>query len=219
MTVTVVSAANSYDLTTVSNVITELGLTDTEAVDNHVLLSRLITRASDTIRSLTNRDFAKEDVEETLFVRRTTPRIILSRTPVVSIDKIELDGDSVEASTYTIEDAERGFVYRVDGDYWDSTITAGGHIVERATRWGEYDWKVTYTAGYDLPSFSNSPNLPMDVERAAIEMVDSWYRARRTDPSIKSERIGEASVTYREGGPGSMPAAAALTIERWQRLD
>ena len=223
MPVKVLEAASSYDLTTVSRAAEELALTTREQVENRTLLSRLITRASGTFRSMTDRSFAKEKVEETLYIRRRTPRMILSRTPIVSIESIEFSNDNIggtttiDADSYFIENEEAGFVYRQDSA-WASTVIAGGHFVERATQWGHYDWKVTYTGGYDLPSFSNSPDLSVDVERAVIEMVGSWFRARRTDPNVERERIGDANVTYRSSGAGGIPQVTMETVERWRRV-
>lgn len=218
MPITVLEAATSYNLTTVDRVVAELGLTADEIGNNRTTLNQLIARASDAIRSMTDRVFAKEKVEETLFVRRSTPRIIVSRTPIVSLDSIALDDDVVTASSYFIEDAERGFIYREDA-HWGSTVITGGAIRERATQWGKYDWKVTYTGGYDLPSFSENPNLPLDIERAAIELVASWFHSRRTDPNIASERIGDASVSYRDSGAGGIPPSVQFTVEKWRRID
>lgn len=218
MPVTVLQAAESHKLTTIERVAKELSLTADEISSNVETLDQLITRASDTIRSMTDRVFAKEQVEETLFVRRATPRIVVSRTPIKSITSIELDGDAITDSSFFIEDAESGFIYRED-TFWQSTVIASGGIRQRVSQWGRYDWKVTYTGGYDLPSFSDSPDLPLDVERAAIELVAAWFRSRRTDQNIARETIGDASVTYREGGAGAIPSPVMLTIDRWRRLD
>lgn len=66
-------------------------------------------------------------------------------------------------------------------------------------------------------------NLPSELERLTIETVKSWYHARRRDPSIVGERLGDWSATYGGGGAGevfstSLPAFVLKGLDRYRRL-
>ncbi len=43
-------------------------------------------------------------------------------------------------------------------------------------------------------------NLPEDIEQAAIESVKSWYKRKKCDDGIESERIGDWQVKYKPTG-------------------
>jgi len=64
----------------------------------------------------------------------------------------------------------------------------------------------------------NSRTLPKDLEQAAIEVVTSLFRSRERDPEIKSESLGDHSVTYFGGNVGIKSAALVSTsLGRWVR--
>ena len=59
----------------------------------------------------------------------------------------------------------------------------------------DFGFPVGYTAGY--------ATIPLDVQRAVLDMCKVWYQARGSaSQSIQGESLGDYSVTY---GPGRSP--------------
>jgi hypothetical protein len=219
MPISVVTPASQTDFTTVTRAVEELGISYEEAAQNRTLLRRLISRASDTIRTCTDREFAQEKVEESLTVITPSPRLILTRSPLVTIHTVEYDGQTIDAGEYMIENADSGFLYLKEGRTWSSTSLTGGLYEPRRTRYGRYEIKATYTGGYQMPTDSSAGTLPADLERAAIELVASYFHSRAINPNITRERIGEASVSYTDSGPGGIPVTAHSIIEKYRRIE
>ena len=67
------------------------------------------------------------------------------------------------------------------------------HLPSGFTR-GNSNVVVRYTAGYST--------TPADLEQITIDLVNTYYLSRTTDASMKSERLGDHSKTYVDGGAG-----------------
>lgn len=63
---------------------------------------------------------------------------------------------------------------------------------------------ATHTLGFK--------NVPAELERAALEAVRVWFRARTRDPAIKSKSIDDVSITYSDSGAQSMPGAIERSV-------
>lgn len=64
-------------------------------------------------------------------------------------------------------------------------------------------------------------NLPGALERLAMDAIRSWYYARKRDPSIRSERIGDWSATYgkaAEDQDEALPGTVLKGLDRFRRL-
>lgn len=73
------------------------------------------------------------------------------------------------------------------------------------------EWQVTYEAGYVPESQTGlTETLPADVKQAALQLIVGWWRAYRRDPSVKSESVGNLSVTYSDEGGEVPPVVLAL---------
>lgn len=92
---TVVTPAQSYDLTVLATVKAELGITDRSEDEN---LTRWIKQASDVIAKYCNRVFAQETVSETFRLATRESNLLLSRYPVVSIAAVQETGETLAAS-------------------------------------------------------------------------------------------------------------------------
>lgn len=191
---TVVTAAESYDLTRLETVKSELGITDTSQDAN---IARWIQEASRRISSHCNRVFALETVEETIVPEyKRIGEIVLKRRPVTEI--ITITEGTVESGTEVLVagdwdiDGEKGIIYRINTDISSAT---------RAYWWSD-QIVIRYSAGYELLN-----GLPFDVEAACIAMVKMAYFAGRRDPTIKSEDVyGVVRTDFWVGGiPGSSP--------------
>ncbi len=212
MSVTVLTPADSRDLTTVSVVKEELQLdADDETPDQFI--DRLIRQASDAIERWTGRVFAKETVRETLAAVGRVD-LVLSRTPIIGVTSVKIDGDAI--TDYSIRDAEAGFLFRETG--WPTSERRGHVITAFLTGETKDVIEVEYEGGYYLPGGEESfdPTLPEDVERACIETVKGWWLARERDPAIQSEKIGDFwSATYKAG---QVPDSAKALLRRWIRF-
>lgn len=181
---TVVTPAESVDLTVLANVKAELGISTTA---EDVNLETWIDQASGVITGACNRVFGKETVTESF--RNRVPliepeRIVLRRTPVTSITSVVENGTTlVEDTDYEI-DYDSGIMTRLSGDY--------------ETRWSFRTLVVTYAGGYDLLG-----TLPIAIEKATIVLVKQFRSAANRDPLLKSEEIpGVLTQTFWVGGTG-----------------
>lgn len=177
---TVITPADSVDLTILANVKAELGITSTDEDAN---LETWIDQASGMITAACNRVFGKETVRET-FRAYNVERIRLQRNPVTAITSVVEDGVTLVENTDFVVDYDSGIITRLSGDY--------------ETRWSFRTLVITYAAGYDLLG-----TLPIAIERATITMVKQFRSAAERDPLLKSEEIpGVLSQTFWVGGTG-----------------
>jgi len=59
---------------------------------------------------------------------------------------------------------------------------------------GRQNVTLRYTAGY--------ATTPADLEQICIDLVNTYFRSRTTDSTVKSERLGDHWITYGESGGG-----------------
>ncbi|HYF88980.1 phage head-tail connector protein [Azospirillum sp.] len=148
-------------LTTLAKVKAELQSPDAD----DTLLTTLIEQASATIETFCGRSFAAAAATETYRIARWRERLILERTPVVSVASVLLNGETLDPAAYEVESPGAGFLLRLDG----SGCSIG---------WPAGRVAVTYTAGYSA--------TPPDVERCCIDVVKLGYFARCRDPMLRS---------------------------------
>ena len=81
---------------------------------------------------------------------------------------------------------------------------------------GKQNVIVRYTAGY--------PTIPDDLEQICIDLIGVYFKSRNTDTTIKSEKLGDHSITYVEGGGGGardIPVHIAKRLapyKRWSEI-
>jgi len=213
MTVTVTSPAANKRLCRLADLKRELDLIGDITYDK--LLFDMITQASDYIVRYTGREFAKETISETLPARGGF-KLVLTRTPIVSITQILKSGIVVDSSTYSIDDAEAGILFRKSG--WTDTSFTESFITAWPSSEGRRDWQVDYVAGYVLPEDpSGSSNLPGDIQRACILLAKTWFLDRKSNPDIQSVRIGDAEETRFSRSSGIPPTVQKL-LDPWKRV-
>lgn len=196
-------ALEDYALTTVSTVESELGLssgTDTS------ILERLINTYSSLFVEATGRAWHRESGYVEKVVSTGDTRLMVSRTPVVSIAQIDVKGETIDASDYEIEDADLGYIRRKDHATWESTAV-GRRRIEYHPTYYEKRVEVTYEGGYVTPKQVDDGtftprDLPHDIEAAIIASVTNGYRLQGAPSNIDSESIGSASVSFGSGGGG-----------------
>ena len=213
MALTVVTPAPSTDLVSLASVKQHLALNDTSADE---YLRGLIRRVSDAIVTACGRPFAQAKVTETFPGDEATQVLLLSLTPIVSVDASGVVIDGVVVSDATIQDARAGFLYREAG--WPTKHA------RRAPLTGDIipgtaapSIAVTYTGGYVLETFdAGTPDLPGVIETLALDMVADRYKARGRDRGITQERIGDWSATF--SGPAQERIRGELAGTGFVRL-
>lgn len=217
-------------LTTVPELESELGVTPGTEVR---ALERAIQVASAEVARIAGRVLYRVASAVDRVKGYGNARLVLPRAPVVSIASIALladDGtvlETFDSSTYELENAEAGIVYRALGWPWTLTEASGvdGGAVAGSERAA---LRVTYTAGWITPwqadpSFPGgavgSRDLPYDIEDAVIQAAVSRYRSRGRDAGVKSERLGEEAVTYADVSQGGswLPPAAYRVAQAYRR--
>lgn len=211
MAITVITPAASKDLTVLTTVKAELEVTGTT---DDTFLGTLIQQASAAIVSYCGREFAAEEVDETVKAYGTAT-LMISRTPVTALSTVTLDDGissvTVPRTDYALEDAENGFIRSLVGP-WKWTATQGTGILARPVAGSEFQaYKVRYTGGYTLLT-----TLPHDVERACIDLVKVKYLARGQAGNITEQEV--PGVYRAEYAPGDVTPAIRSLLAPWRRI-
>jgi hypothetical protein len=183
------------DLTTLADVRTWLQTTSTTLPNtDDLLLSRLITAASEYIQTWLNRNITSTDYEE---VRDGTgnQQFVFANFPVTAVASVIVAGQSIPPVP-PINSAQGlsqgptpvtvGFFGSPAGYLFSPTkLVIIGYAVPR--------WplcvQLQYTAGY--------PSVPFDLAQACIELVATRYRAERDHPGIVSTVMQpQTTVSY-----------------------
>jgi hypothetical protein len=170
MTISILTAPKSTQLTLLATVKTELGVSGSA---DDALINTLIDQASSMIETYAHRPFYRAQFSEQLASSKTT-RMVLSRLPVLQLDAITYDGGAETVADYAIENAESGFVYLSTG------FSTTGSPVE---------WVFSYRAGYLLPGD--------DVASTAVNVssVDDSYNDVATTPTIPANLVAGDKIT------------------------
>lgn len=210
-------ALGANALTSVAYLAAELGLTVDATVTAR--LEVLIDRASDAIERYCNRVFIHNAAVVEKVVGYGGMRLVVSRTPLLSIASITYDGATIESTNYEIHEAESGEIRFLQSLMW---TTVRLPIAGRDPYPGEERklYQATYAGGYTTRATTATPTLPTDVEEACI--IAAVYRYRRTgrDPSVQSERLMSYSVTYandEETLATGLPPEARGLLSHWRR--
>ena len=211
-------------LTTLSAIKDELGLT-TSGEDDYLI--RQINRYSSLLAEATDRKWERVDgYTESIVSVGDTRLQVNARLPLLSVDSVTVDGETVDTSDYEIEDGEAGWIRMIDGA-WASTGVARWRA-EPYVKYHELDVEVVYDGGYVTPKqvddgvFSER-TLPPSVEGAVMDTVVNKFRRRGAHSGISSESIGGASVAYKNAGHhtdtvlgAQVSASFAGVVERYR---
>jgi hypothetical protein len=176
----------STPLTSLSAVQRYLGLS---AGTDDELLTELVARASDGIRSYCRRDLAAADFCE-WHDGDGSDTVLLAQRPVAEVFALSEDGAETAAEDFVVY-PEAGMVRLRSG------------VFGRGAR----SVYVGYRAGYD--------SIPGEVEQAAIAWAAALYQARGAGGrTVASERVGDYAITY-DGGEG-LPADVRAALEPYR---
>ncbi len=204
----VTTAATETKLTTLDRVKAELSITGSSS---DVILNAKIDEASSDAEASLGFTVPRATVSETFWHSETMEwpeYLVLNRAPLVSIDSIVLDGDTVDPTLYRY-DADTSQVYAL--------MTIG------------YPWRwlfyksiiVNYTGGYLLPGQAGR-DLPAGIEGAVVDMVQSFWLAKGRDPLLK--RVDIPGLVSREwwvgnvGESGELPPGIVTKLAPFRRV-
>lgn len=218
MAIEVLEAAPDKLLTTVAAVKTTLGITVDTQDD---LIEDMIGAASDFVVTYTGRDFALQSVRETM-PGKGVPELLLSLTPVVSVESVELDDAEIDG--WVLQDPDVGTIFRRSGFY--DTSLKQTNMDNAPSNWYENRYAVTYEGGYVLPNWGLSQgtrNFPRDLERAVIDIVKTMVFTSKQDGTMKSYKIGDTSITWDRSMTsdsqlaGLVPSSALAVLNYYRR--
>jgi hypothetical protein len=201
ISVNVITPADSYDLATLDEVKTLIGISLTDTSED-ALLQMWITSYSDIIATMCHRVFAKEAVIET-WRGDTKPfdtdngRIFLTHYPVSDTDIVQVTGpDGTDLSgTYELENKS-------------------GKLQFFNTPWSE-PIRISYSGGYNLPE-----EAPPALKQALALLVQSArvWQSRSMTAGVRSISHRESRVQFfdvnaalaKMGGPGPIGMATGM---------
>lgn len=201
-------ALASNALTTAATVEDELGIASgTETAR----LERLINEASAIAESYAGRTFYRDTAIAEKVMGDEGPYIFVARAPINSITSIEFLGSALSTADYEIHEPNtNGIIYAINGSWARLDINYSDISMTSAKGQQRKAYTVNYDGGWYTPKQEDDAegtrNLPYDVERAAIMIVSYLRRSLGRDPSITSETLLGASMSY--GGAGSSSSSA-----------
>lgn len=186
-------------LTTLDTVKEELDITST---DYDGRLTRYIKEASAQVESFCGRSFEYQEGIVESIPARGGRNIVLSRRPVTNLISITFAGQTVDPDEYKL-DSETGLVFRAYGWPWDATLRTKV-VGDKVAGTESSELEATYDGGYVTPQQvadddSLTRTLPYDLEGWVIALVSLRETSRGVNPSIVSEKLGDASVSYGRG--------------------
>ena len=111
---------------------------------------------------------------------------------------------------------EYSSVYLPDDPLSEYTVNAKAGIIHLFGRFADSFQGITirYTAGYS--------SIPADLEQICIDLVANYYNSRKTNNTLKSEKMGDYSYTNMSpqeisgGSTGGMPSDIAGRLQPWR---
>ena len=180
------------DLTTLANVKAYISPPLVTTADD-VLLSRLVTAASQFIQSWLNRTIASASYSETRNGGGGT-RLFLRNRPVTAVASLTIDGVAIAPSA----PAPTGDGYLFD----ENSLYLIGHCFSR----GAQNVTVHYTGGFAA--------TPPEIEQACIALVALRYK-ERDRIGQGSKNVGGETVSFQQK---DMPADVATILDQYRSV-
>jgi hypothetical protein len=184
------------DLTTLLDVLADLGLNNTDEATK-AYLRQSITRCSQAAAAYCNRSFISATVSEAFYsaaaafklqITNDFSLLQLARFPLVSVTSV-VEGTGAGATTL-VQDTDFK-VIPLYGQLMRLSASSGLSI-----RWSQLPVTVVYVAGFAPTA------VPDDLNYAVIQMVKARYMARSRDPAIRNQgEPGVGNVAFWLGYP------------------
>lgn len=206
-------------LVELSQLKSELGISGDSENDN---LNRIINSISQQIEKYVGRKLYYEaDIEEKV-AGYGTNFLMVSRTPLISIDSITYSDATEDSNNYEIHgDGNSGLIYRPGG--WVNTSesfnTYAGDPIAGTNR---KTYTITYTGGYITQKQDTdgvgTRNLPYDIEDAALILSVSRYRKTGSSLGVKSESLLSGEVTYFDSSAHGIPEIVKSILNPYREI-
>lgn len=202
-------ALNANALTTVARLAAYLGIdTPTSGSTTEAQLEAYINGISNYIERLTGMTFKETTYTNEEYIVERGQTLNLKHYPIKAGATFTLerrnsalnegDWETINSEFYSV-DRDAGIVHLMAGNYFARGVNV---------------YRATYTAGYDFDNSSSflSSTPAGDIELAVWLIAQDFYTNAGQDMNIKSEKIGDYSVTYGQvqGTMFSNPQALAI---------
>ena len=209
MSVTVLTPATSYRLTTLQAVMAEITLADQVLFAESLIdqASAAVARECIKLRGIV----AQQAYREVQGGYYWTQHLFLRYTPIVNVSSVS-HGPTV-VTDYRLESTESGMLYRHAG-WW---LFPGYND----------PWTIDYIAGYVLPAQLTPPDPTgptlrdhaSDLERATIETIKVWFHERMVETRIESRTLGDQRIDYGvQARKVAIPALAKDLLKHWRGM-
>lgn len=184
----------AYALVTLDDTKTFLGITNNTQDEK---LKMLINMATDYIESQTGRRFVSTVHTNEEFDGSGTFNLTLNH-PIVSFTQLQVNSNfdnsdnwqTVDSSEYWI-DNETGIITKISSfSDFDEENENGEALSDLGFQRGKNKYRATYTSGYST--------VPYDLQFACMTIVGNLLNSGATGGAIKSESLGDHSVTYQD---------------------
>ena len=199
----IIMPALSYDLVTLADLKTLLGVT---ATTDDAYYTRVIKQASREVAQYCNRVFAVETLKTIFYpVRDGLPNVLASGVGVLQLPRYPVP--SIVSVTETIAGVATPLVEGTDV----LTVADKGQLIRLGPdgypqAWSANPVTVQYQAGF-------SP-IPDDIIGAVVKLVRAASFERNRDPMLKAEAIpGIYSASYQTGAVGAGGAITSLIAD------
>ncbi len=203
---TTINTAASGTLASLADAKAELSLT---SGDQDAIVSRYLAASTAAIEQFCNRTFGVQGITDEFWPDReshayqVTPgisEIIVSQWPIVAVETVTENGDTLDDGTDYRVDYRVGKVIRLNEQPYP-------------TFWRAWPISIKYTGGY--------ATIPADVQDACIRLVKARYLAKDRDPFLRSESIPgvrDASWWIATGSDaGNMPPDVQDILENYRQ--
>lgn len=177
------------DLTTLANIKSWLGKTDTSS---DILLDLLITQISDEIRTYTNRDIYPVTNYGEMRDGNGRENLTVLQYPIIAVSGVTINGVSIPTIT-----TPGGAGYAFD----KNSIRLSGYCFAK----GVQNVTINYSAGY--------ATIPPVIERACIELVAHRFEGRNRI-GVKSKSQGQQNSTF---DTSALPESVKTILKQWSR--
>lgn len=199
----------------------DLGITD---AGSDARLERRILAASRMIVEFLNRPVRREVNRIEYLPGEGGAFLLPALTPIESVASIEMDGEVIPATAYSI-DERLGGIYSETGWEWTALgLQTAARELQLIPGTERRAFKVTFTGGWCLPNDTVQAGtmLPEPIAEACLQVATMLHRQRGTDRSVQGESEGSASIQFRvsgdgDGSMGGMPATVVRMLAPYRR--
>jgi hypothetical protein len=199
--ITVCTSSTETQLASLGDLMVMLGVTASSSG-----MDLALTQASDWAERYVDYPLRRQVYEETV-ASYGTQRLMLSRTPVVTVQRFfdsTSTGEATEfqSSEYRLSDPDAGFINRDQGYRWTAQElwNLGSYVKPNSEL---HPWLVVYEAGFQFPETSSTDakwattttanTLPPTIERAVLMRAAQMYQG---SAGVQSMKVGPLGVTY-----------------------